>query len=94
MIDKSPSSSFPTTRMRRNRRDDWNRRLVAENRLSVDDLIWPVFVQEGAEARTPIPSLFGVNRLSIEMLVADAAADEHTRHRSVPEYDDRVDGQV
>jgi porphobilinogen synthase len=71
MTDKSPSPSFPATRMRRNRRDDWNRRLVAENRLSVDDLIWPVFVQEGAEARTPIPSLFGVNRLSIEMLVAD-----------------------
>ena len=71
MTDKSPSPFFPATRMRRNRRDDWNRRLVAENRLSVDDLIWPVFVQEGAEARTPIPSLFGVNRLSIEMLVAD-----------------------
>jgi porphobilinogen synthase len=71
MIDKSPSPSFPTTRMRRNRRDDWNRRLVAENRLSVDDLIWPVFVQEGADARTPIPSLFGVDRLSIDALVAD-----------------------
>jgi porphobilinogen synthase len=71
MIDKSPAPSFPATRMRRNRRDDWNRRLVAENRLSVDDLIWPVFVQEGAEARTPVPSLFGVDRLSIEALVAD-----------------------
>lgn len=71
MIDKSPSSSFPTTRMRRNRRDDWNRRLVAENRLSVDDLIWPVFVQEGTEPRTPVPSLFGVDRLSIDALVAD-----------------------
>jgi porphobilinogen synthase len=71
MTDKSPSPSFPATRMRRNRRDDWNRRLVSENRLSVDDLIWPVFVQEGAEARTPIPSLFGVDRLSIETLVAD-----------------------
>jgi len=71
MTDKSPSPSFPATRMRRNRRDDWNRRMVAENRLSVDDLIWPVFVQEGAEARTPIPSLFGVDRLSIETLVID-----------------------
>ena len=38
---------FPTTRLRRNRREDWSRRLVAEHKLSVDDLIWPVFVQEG-----------------------------------------------
>ena len=38
---------YPTTRLRRNRREDWSRRLVAETRLSVDDLIWPVFVQEG-----------------------------------------------
>ena len=71
MTDKSPSPSFPQTRMRRNRRDDWNRRLVAENRLSADDLIWPVFVQEGADARTPIASLPGVHRLSIEALVSD-----------------------
>ena len=39
---------FPTTRMRRNRHDAWTRRLVAEHRLSVDDLIWPVFLIEGA----------------------------------------------
>ncbi len=71
MSNKSPSPSFPTTRMRRNRRDDWNRRLVAENRLSADDLIWPVFVQEGADARTSIASLPGVHRLSIEALVSD-----------------------
>jgi len=36
---------FPTTRLRRNRQSDWSRRLVAETRLSADDLIWPVFVQ-------------------------------------------------
>ncbi len=41
---------YPTTRLRRNRREDWSRRLVAETRLSVDDLIWPVFVQEGTNA--------------------------------------------
>jgi len=54
--------------MRRNRRHDWLRRLTAEERLSVDDLIWPVFVhhREGKEA---VPSMPGVERLSIELLV-------------------------
>jgi porphobilinogen synthase len=65
--------SFPTTRMRRNRRTDWSRRLVAENTLSVDDLIWPLFVLEGEGVRDPIASMPGVNRLSIDMVV-DAAA--------------------
>jgi porphobilinogen synthase len=66
-------ASFPTTRMRRNRMTDWSRRLVAENTLSVDDLIWPLFVQEGEGQRDPVPSMPGVNRLSIDMAV-DAAA--------------------
>ena len=44
---------YPTTRLRRNRREAWSRRLVAEHKLSVDDLIWPVFVQEGQNQRTP-----------------------------------------
>ena len=70
MTDR-PTPSYPTTRMRRNRRDDWTRRLVAENRLSVDDLIWPVFVHDGNEARIPVPSLPGIDRLSIGQLVAD-----------------------
>ena len=70
MTDR-PSPSYPTTRMRRNRRDDWTRRLVAENKLSVDDLIWPVFVHDGDEARIPVPSLPGIDRLSIGQLVAD-----------------------
>ena len=48
---------FPTTRLRRNRREDWSRRLVAEHKLSVDDLIWPVFVQEGNRQRTPVASM-------------------------------------
>jgi porphobilinogen synthase len=69
---QTPQPSFPTTRMRRNRRDGWTRRLVAENRLGVDDLIWPVFVHDGDESRIPVPTLPGVNRLSIDQLVADA----------------------
>ncbi|MFT5683201.1 MAG: porphobilinogen synthase [Myxococcota bacterium] len=69
--------SFPKTRMRRNRRDDWRRRLVRENHLRVDDLIWPVFVQEGVGLKTPISSMPGVFRYSIDTLVkavAEAAA--------------------
>ena len=55
--------------MRRNRRHDWSRRLVAENRLSIDDLIWPVFVHDGDNRRAAIPSMPGVERLSIDLLV-------------------------
>jgi len=68
----TPAPSFPKTRMRRNRRDVWNRRLVAENRVSADDLIWPVFVQDGDTARESVPSLPGVDRLSIDTLIEDA----------------------
>src|SRR5665213_793231 len=63
---------YPTTRLRRNRREDWSRRLVAEHKLSVDDLIWPVFVQEGKNARTPVASMPGVDRLSIDLFVEAA----------------------
>jgi porphobilinogen synthase len=65
---------FPTTRMRRNRRTAWSRRLVAENRLSVDNLIWPVFVHDGKAKRAAIPSMPGVERLSIDLL-AQAAGE-------------------
>ncbi|QDT80783.1 Delta-aminolevulinic acid dehydratase [Gimesia maris] len=68
---------FPHTRMRRNRRTDWSRRLVSENQLSVNDLIWPVFIQDGTKQKTDIPSMPGVQRLTIDYLVeaAKAAAD-------------------
>jgi porphobilinogen synthase len=63
--------------MRRNRREDATRRLVAENRLSVDDLIWPIFVIDGKREREPIASMPGVDRLSIDLTVQAAreAAD-------------------
>ena len=63
---------YPTTRLRRNRREDWSRRLVAETRLSADDLIWPVFVQEGTNARTPVESMPGVDRLTVDLFVEAA----------------------
>jgi len=62
--------------MRRNRRDDWTRRLVAENRLAAADFLWPVFVHDGDAARIAIPSMPGVERLSIASLV-NAAAEAH-----------------
>ncbi len=63
------SGKYPSSRLRRNRQHDWSRRLVAENSLSVNDLIWPVFVQEGENQRTPISSMPGVERLSLDLLV-------------------------
>ena len=68
----SALGAYPHTRLRRNRRDPWSRRLVAETRLAVDDLIWPVFVQEGRKTRTPVGSMPGVERLSVDLLVKAA----------------------
>lgn len=67
-----PRGSFPYVRMRRNRRSEWSRRLVAEHRLSTPDLIWPLFVVEGESLRTPVASMPGVDRLSIDLVVAAA----------------------
>ncbi|RYI31994.1 MAG: porphobilinogen synthase [Acetobacteraceae bacterium] len=64
----SPVGSFPNTRMRRNRRDAWTRRLNAENTLTVDDLIWPIFVREGEGQTTDVGSMPGVVRVSIDRL--------------------------
>ncbi len=63
------AAPFPTTRLRRNRRDPWSRRLVAEHRLDTADLIWPVFVLEGRDRREPVASMPGVERLSIDLLL-------------------------
>jgi porphobilinogen synthase len=60
---------FPTTRLRRLRRFEWSRRLVRESRLSVDDLIWPLFVQDGKGLATPIATMPGVSRLSVDRVV-------------------------
>ena len=63
--------AYPSTRMRRNRRTDWSRRLVRENTLTPDDLIWPVFVREGHGLREPVDAMPGVVRHSCDTL-ADA----------------------
>ena len=69
----SANRLFPATRLRRNRRDEFSRRLVREHRLSVDDLILPVFVLDGENRREAIPSMPGVERLSIDLLLEEAA---------------------
>ncbi|MGO9430800.1 porphobilinogen synthase [Rhodoblastus sp.] len=61
-----------THRPRRNRKADWSRRLVRENVLTTDDLIWPIFVVEGENVLTPIASMPGVDRLSVDQAVAAA----------------------
>jgi porphobilinogen synthase len=65
--------NFPTTRLRRNRYDDATRRLVAENKLSTDDLIWPIFIRDGGGDPTPITSMPGVVRVGLDRLAAHAA---------------------
>jgi porphobilinogen synthase len=61
-----------TVRMRRNRRSEWVRRMVRENVLTADDLIWPLFVMDGNEARQPVPSMPGVERLSVDEVAREA----------------------
>ncbi|CCQ73755.1 Delta-aminolevulinic acid dehydratase (porphobilinogen synthase) [Magnetospira sp. QH-2] len=61
--------SYPWTRMRRNRKTEWARRMVRETRMTADDLIWPVFVLEGDKERQAVASMPGVERLSIDLLV-------------------------
>ena len=65
-------SQFPVRRMRRLRKHDFSRRLVAENQLTVNDLIYPVFVIEGENQRVPVPSMPGVERLTIAQLLVEA----------------------
>ncbi len=70
--DLLPLGAFPRTRMRRNRQFDWSRRLVAETTLSVNDLIWPLFIVPGEGQRLPVASMPGVERLSIDLAVDTA----------------------
>ncbi|MGH8198427.1 MAG: porphobilinogen synthase [Steroidobacteraceae bacterium] len=67
------TGSFPGTRLRRMRRDVFSRRLARETNLAPDDLIQPLFVIEGAGSREPVASMPGIERQSIDVLVADAA---------------------
>jgi porphobilinogen synthase len=81
--ERSPFAPDPATRavmdeilhgrrMRRNRRTDWSRRLVRETTLTVDDLIWPLFLIDGEKLRQPVEAMPGVERLSVDEAVRDA----------------------
>ena len=73
MTDKrSGNSRFPVSRMRRMRRDEFSRRLMRESELSCSDLIYPVFILEGEQQREAVPSMPGVERLSIDELLREA----------------------
>jgi len=61
-----------TVRLRRNRKAEWARRLVRENVLTTDDLIWPLFVADGQNTRAAVPSMPGVDRLSVDLAVREA----------------------
>jgi porphobilinogen synthase len=73
----TPAPGFPATRMRRVRQAEWSRRLARENRVTTDDLIWPIFVMDGKNKRSPIASMPGVDRVSVDLAVA--AAEEAAR---------------
>ncbi|ABD07325.1 Porphobilinogen synthase [Rhodopseudomonas palustris HaA2] len=76
MRDPAPRPSAPcldlTVRPRRNRKSEWARRLVRENCVTTDDLIWPLFVVEGSNQRVEIASMPGVERLSVDQVVRAA----------------------
>ena len=72
MNRNSAGRGYPATRMRRMRRDAFSRQLMRESRLHAGDLIWPVFLIEGGGAREAVPSMPGVDRLSVDLLVEDA----------------------
>jgi porphobilinogen synthase len=77
--ESKPARLHLPARPRRNRKADWTRRMVRENTLTADDLIWPLFLVEGSRARIPVPSMPGVERLSVDEAVREArrAADLH-----------------
>ena len=69
---QSQAGQYPAVRMRRNRKSAWSRRLVQENVLTTSDLIWPIFLIDGATRRVPVDHMPGVDRLNIEEAVAEA----------------------
>ena len=71
-IPTTRDPGFPATRLRRNRRSDWSRRLVRETALTPDDLIWPIFLMEGKNERSAVASMPGVERLSVDLAVKAA----------------------
>jgi len=74
--------AFPQVRLRRNRSADWVRRLVAENRLGTEDLIWPVFLHDGG-GRQPIESMPGVGKVRARKIMEEIGISESRRVRGL-----------
>lgn len=66
------TSPYPALRMRRMRRDEFSRRLMREHLLSADDFIYPMFILEGKNQREAVPSMPGIERVSIDLLLKEA----------------------
>ena len=88
LVPLQPASRAPaaelldlTQRPRRNRKAEWARRMVRERVLTADDLIWPLFVMDGERTRTPVPSMPGIERLSVDQAVREA---ERAAKLSIP----------
>ena len=73
--------SFPNTRLRRNRTDAWTRRLTAENVLTTSDLIWPIFLMEGENTVSPVASMPGIQRVTLDRLAGHV---EHAAKLGIP----------
>jgi porphobilinogen synthase len=71
-IEAPAFGRFPGLRMRRNRKADWSRRLVAETRLETDDMIWPIFLVDSRERRLPVAHMPGVDRVNIDEAMVEA----------------------
>jgi porphobilinogen synthase len=60
--------SYPSIRLRRNRKTEWSRRLVSENNLSTNDLIWPIFIRDGKNIKEPVKTMPGIYRYTIDKI--------------------------
>ena len=75
------TAPFPLSRPRRLRQSDWMRRMVSETQISADDFIYPMFIVEGTNVSEPVPSMPGVNRLSVDLAVERA---NHAANLGIP----------
>ena len=65
-------ATYPHMRLRRTRQAEWSRRLVRENTLTRDDLIWTIVLSDGTDKRTPVPSMLGVDRVNLDEIINEA----------------------
>ena len=80
------TGKYPKLRMRRSRKTDWMRRLVRENNLSPDDLIWPIFIREGKNIIEPIKTMPGVNRYSLDKIEKLIERSQISRFDEIKKY--------